>query len=81
MTPPRAKPVQRMFSSQEEELMRRAHRGGMHMRQLCAELRAGSGTIYRHMAALGLGYRKPDCRTRPGPRARDFLKLVRRPHV
>jgi hypothetical protein len=66
----------RIFTAEEDALIRRAHAGELHMRELRTRLRTDLLRVYRRMAELGLPYRKPDRRTRPTIK-RDYLQLRR----
>ena len=53
----------RAFTPAEDALIRQAHAGRMHMRDLSRALRAGLGAIYRRMEELDLPRRKRDPRS------------------
>jgi hypothetical protein len=54
----------RSFNPAEDTLIREAHAGQIHMRDLARALRTSYGAIYRRMNELGLSRRKPDARRR-----------------
>lgn len=63
MNPPR------QFTPAEDAIIRAAHAGQMAMREASAQLRCGSGAIYRRMDELGLPRRRADCRRKTDARS------------
>lgn len=52
----------RKFTAAEDAMIRRAHAGHIHMRDLARQMRTSYGAIYRRMEEMDLPRRKPDAR-------------------
>ena len=55
--------ARRTFTTTEDDMIRRAHAGEIHMRDLARHLRTSYGAIYRRMEEMDLPRRKPDPRS------------------
>ncbi len=52
----------RILTADEDAMIREAHQGKLHMRELARKLRCSYEVIYRRMEELDLPRRKPDPR-------------------